>query len=424
MSLGIVSLGALLFAIALGVMRKINVGILCIGMALLLSAIYQIKTGDIMKGFSTSLFLTMTGVTYLFAILSQNDSLTILAAKIVKLAGKRKMMVYVMMFISGFLICAAGPGAIPSLAIIPVLAVPIARSSGLNPILLCLAGQMGVQAGRMSPITPEAAVVLQLMNDQGLAASSMGTMPILYCMLFTEVLLFGGCFLYFKGWKVSEPDVDAPEDGELTFSSDQLVTLSGLVVMLVCVLVLKMNVGLTSFLVGSVLIALGYGYEKAVVKGIPWDVILMVLGVGMLMQVMMMSGGVDVLSAALSSLMTSSTAAAVMVTTAGILSFFSSGLGVVFPTLIPTAGKIAASLPGVNPVELVAMIVIGGTVTGFSPVSTAGALIMSAVSVNGDEKRRNEGNQNILFRDLFVVAFFALIISAVASILGVYLLFL
>lgn len=330
----------------------------------------------------------------------------------------------VMMFISGFLICAAGPGAIPSLAIIPVLAVPIARSSGLNPILLCLAGQMGVQAGRMSPITPEAAVVLQLMSDQGLAASSMGTMPILYCMLFTEILLFACCFLYFKGWKVSEPDADAPEDGELTFSSDQFVTLGGLVVMLVCVLVLKMNVGLTSFLVGSVLIALGYGYEKTVVKGIPWDVILMVLGVGMLMQVMMMSGGVDVLSAALSSLMTSSTAAAVMVTTAGILSFFSSGLGVVFPTLIPTASRIAASLPGVNPVELVAMIVIGGTVTGFSPVSTAGALIMSAVSVDGDEKRKNEGNQNILFRDLFVVAFFALIISAVASMFGVYLLFL
>lgn len=66
------------------------------------------------------------------------------------------------MFISGFIICAAGPGAIPSLAIIPVLAVPIAKSAGINPVLLCLAGQMGVQGGRMSPITPESAVVLQL----------------------------------------------------------------------------------------------------------------------------------------------------------------------------------------------------------------------------------------------------------------------
>lgn len=91
MSLSVVSLAALLVAIALGVVRKSNVGILCIGFALVLAFLYGIKTGEIMKGFSTSLFLTMAGVSYLFAILTQNDSLTILAAKIVRLAGKRRM---------------------------------------------------------------------------------------------------------------------------------------------------------------------------------------------------------------------------------------------------------------------------------------------------------------------------------------------
>lgn len=421
MSASVVSLIALLLAIVIGVVRKTNIGILCIGMAVLLGTFYQIKPSLIMKGFSTSLFLTIVGVTYLFSILSQNDSLTILASKLVRLVGSWKMMGYIMMFISGVLICAAGPGAIPSLAIIPVLALPIARSSGLNPILLCLVGQMGVQGGRMSPITPEAAVVLQLMEDQGLAATTYATVPIMYFMLICEVFIFISCFIYFKGWKVSEPIADVEMESRLTFNKNQIVTLMGLAALLICVLIFKMNVGLTAFLIGTILLALGYGNEKAVIKAIPWNIILMVLGVGMLMQVMLISGGVDFLASILTSMMTVQTAPSIMVLISGVMSLFSSGLGVVFPTLIPTTGKIAASLPGVDPTELVAMVVIGGTITGFSPISTIGALIMSAVAMEDEaEGMKCRHNQNILFRDLFIVAFFALIISAATGVLGLY----
>ena len=40
--------------------------------------------------------------------------------------------------------------------------------AGMNPILLSLIGQMGAQCVRMSPITPEAVVVRDLMVEQGL----------------------------------------------------------------------------------------------------------------------------------------------------------------------------------------------------------------------------------------------------------------
>lgn len=415
--MGVVSLIALAVAIILGFVRKSNVGILSIGLALVISVVYGIKTGDLMKGFSTSLCLTMVGVSYLFAIITNNKTLAVVAAKLIRLAGHHRMLIYVVVFVCGFIICAVGPGAIPSLAIIPVLAIPVALEAGINPILLCLAGQMGVQSARMSPITPEAVVVLKLMQDQNISTAG-GTVPILWCLFLTEVLLFVACFFYFKGWKFAAIKERDKGDANLKLNKDQLVSLLGLFVMIICVLFFKMNVGLTSFLIGSALIMLGIGDESKTMKSVPWNVIFMVLGVGVLMNIVVLSGGIKMLSNSISFLMTPRTGSAVMVTIAGVMSLFSSGLGVVFPTLIPTVSGIVANIPSLNAVELVAMVVIGGTVTGYSPISTAGALIMAAVS--SEEGQAEIYPQNKMFIDLFIVAFLALVISALLGILGIY----
>ena len=145
--------------------------------------------------------------------------------------------------------------------------------------------------------------------------------------------------------------------------------------------------GLTGFLVGSVLIILGSGEEKKAVSAIPWNVILMVMGVGILMNIISLSGGIDIMVGALEKVMSQRTASMIMAVAAGIMSFFSSGLGVVFPTLIPTASGLSASL-GVDAVQMVAVIVIGGTVSGFTPISTTGALIMAGVAQQENAEER------------------------------------
>ena len=103
---------------------------------------------------------------------------------------------------------------------------------------------------------------------------------------------------------------------------------------------------------------------------------------------------------------------------AGLMSFFSSGLGVVFPTLIPTASGLAASIGGVTALELVSVIVIGGTVSGFTPISTTGALIMAGVAQQEDADEKFP--QNRLFVELFAVSFIALAVLAVFAFIGIY----
>lgn len=413
MNLGIISLIALLAAIIIGFVRNANVGILCMGFSMVLGLVFGLDAKEILSGFSSSLFIQMVGITYLFAIINSNGTLELLARKIVGLVGKKKALIPFVMYILGFLICAVGPGAIPSLAIIPVIAIPVAASAGINPIMTAIIGDLGVMSGRMSPLTPEAAVVRELMEEQGLTGN---TIPIMISLTITALIVAVLVYIYYKGWKVEKRE-DETEEALPKFNGKQWLSLAGLLILAVGVLFFSWNVGLTGFLVGSVLIVLGCGEEKKAIKGIPWNVILMVLGVGILMNVISISGGIDIMVAGLEKIMGHRTAAMIMAVTAGFMSFFSSGLGVVFPTLIPTASGLASGL-GVGAVELVTVIVIGGTVSGFTPISTTGALIMAGVAQQ--ENAEEKFLQNRLFVELFAVSFIALAVLAIMAVIGVY----
>ncbi len=417
MNLGLISLILLLAAIVIGFLRNSNVGILCIGFAMILSVAYGISTKEILAGFSSSLFMQMTGITYLFAIINGNGTLELLARKMVRLVGKRRHLIPFVMYILGFVICAAGPGAIPSLAIVPVIAIPVAVSAGVNPIMTAIIGDLGVMSGRMSPLTPESAVVRELMEEQGLVGN---TLPIMGALTLTALVTAVLVYVYYKGWKV-ETDSEMEMEKLPAFSGIQWLSLLGLLVLAGGALLFSWNAGLTGFLTGSVLIVLGCGQEKKVIAAIPWNVILMVLGVGILMNVISLSGGIDIMVAGLEAVMSRRTAATIMAIASGFMSFFSSGLGVVFPTLIPTAGGLADGL-GVEALTLVTTIVIGGTVAGFTPISTTGALIMAGVAQQENAEERFP--QNRMFIELFAVSFIALGVLGILAFLGVYGIFL
>lgn len=417
MNLGAVSLILLLAAIVIGFWRKANVGILCIGFSMILAVIYKINVKDVIAGFSSSLFIQMVGITYLFAIINGNGTLELLARKIVALVGKKKHLIPFVMYLLGFAICAVGPGAIPSLAIIPVIAIPVAVSAGVNPIMTAVIGDLGVMSGRMSPLTPEAAVVRELMEEQGLKGN---TLPIMAGMLVTALVVVVLVYVYYKGWKV-EKAVHQQENVKLQkFNGRQWCSLAGLIVLAVGALFFSWNVGLAGFLIGTILIVIGGNDEKKAIAAIPWNVILMVLGVGILMNIISISGGIDIMVNGLEQIMGPRTAAMIMAIASGIMSFFSSGLGVVFPTLIPTASGLAGGL-GVSAVQLVTVIVIGGTVSGFTPISTTGALIMAGVAQQENAEERFP--QNRLFIELFAVSFIALAVLAIFAFAGIYGLF-
>lgn len=133
----------------------------------------------------------------------------------------------------------------------------------------------------------------------------------------------------------------------------------------------------------------------------------MVLAVGAMLNIVDEMGGIDLLSAGMSAIMTKSTATPIMGMSAGLLSFVSSALGVVYPTMMPMCADIAAEVGGVNPVALMAAVGAGGSLAGISPLSTGGALAMAALGTAIPNLSKEEENRR--FVQLFVMAAIALL---------------
>ena len=415
MNLGILSLIALLLAIILGFLRNANVGVLCLGFAMVLGLWFGIPNGKLLAGFSSSIFMQMVGITYLFGIVKVNGTLELLAKKLLGLVGKRVHLIPIVFFVIGAILSGIGPGSIPCLAIIPVIAIPVAVSAGLNPIMVAIIGDFGVMSARMSPLTPEAAVVSELMVKQGLPGN---TLPLMFSLMLTSIVMALLVFVYYHGWEVEAGAKEVDEGAEVPrMTMTNVLSVLALGILAVGVLFLKWNAGFTGFTCGTVLICLGCGDEKAAIRSIPWGVIFMIIGVGVLMHIVTISGGIDMLIEAMKGIMTPRTAATITGALAGIMSLFSSGLGVVFPTLIPTAGGLATSM-GANAVELCAAIVIGGTIAGFTPMSVTGALIMAGAAQQENAETRFP--QNRLFIELFAVSFIGLAVLGVMGYAGVY----
>ena len=189
MNLGILSLIALLLAIIIGFLRNANVGILCLGFATILGLRFGIPNNKLLAGFSSSIFMQMVGITYLFGIVKVNGTLELLAKKLLGLVGKRVHLIPMVFFIIGAILSGIGSGSIPCLAIIPVIAIPVAVSAGLNPIMVAIIGDFGVMSARMSPLTPEAAVVSELMVKQGLFCEPGNTLPLMFSLMLTSIVM-------------------------------------------------------------------------------------------------------------------------------------------------------------------------------------------------------------------------------------------
>ena len=157
--------------------------------------------------------------------------------------------------------------------------------------------------------------------------------------------------------------------------------------------------------------------ESKAIRHIPWNTLLLITGVGVLMQLIIDLGGIEVLSNVLVSLMSAKSAAAVMGLTSGIMSWFSSSSGVVMPTLLPTVPHVAQQLGGVNELELASSITTISHVAAISPLSTGGALALAAYASAANANQKQQQN---LFMKMFGVSALGVSVLCVFSYFGMF----
>lgn len=411
--MALLSLLFLLLAIFLGFVRKMNTGLLCIAFALVLGRMSGVSDAVIMKGFNSSLFIMLLGVTYLFSMAQINGSLDLLAQKVIALAGRRVYLIPIIIYVFSIVLAALGPGSVPTMAIMMVFSMSLAAEMKISPVLLSTLTVLGACAGGLSPLAATGIIGANLCAEFGLTGIEN---DFLLNGVFSFTVYAVIVYVWLGGYKLRAAE-DVGEKVIPSFNKKQLLTIAGIVAMVFMVMLLHINVGLVSFAVAAVLSFLRVSEEAKAIRHIPWNTLLLITGVGVLMQLIIDLGGINILSAALVSIMSAKSAAAVMGLTSGIMSWFSSSSGVVMPTLLPTVPHIAQQLGGVNELELASSITTISHVAAISPLSTGGALALAAYASAANANQKQQQN---LFMKMFGVSALGVSVLCVFSYFGMF----
>lgn len=413
----IISLLALVTVVATGFIKKVNMGFLAIGVAFLVGSYGNLSEKQILSGFSSSMFVTLTGVTFLFGLASVNGTLELISKKIIAMLGKRTYLIPVMMFLLAAFLSAIGPGHIAIGILMTTFAVYLAVEMKINPFATALVAKLGANAGCASSISPTGVIASNLAGPLGYTGFS--------THLFLTTMLSGSLFaiiiyIAYRCYKVDAVNPlrlsDLPK-----FNAQQKLTMIVIIILVVVCIAFKINVGLSAFIAASVLIICKAVDEKQAIRGIPWGTLILVVGVGMLVSVITNLGGISLISEFLIRRMSEKTAVPIMAATAGILSWVSSTTGVVMPTLFPVCAEIAESFGGsVNYVELISSLVSTSFAAAISPLSTGGAIIISSYSAATD---LSIPEQNKLFKTLFLLSVANVALNVLMSALGLFRLF-
>ena len=408
MNPAVASLVALLVAIVLSMVTRINVGLVGLVMAWLVGALVAgLPSATIVGGFPTSLFLTLAGMTLLFAAAEANGTIERLARRAVGLARGDARSVPVFFFVVACLLSAVGPGAVSSVALVVPLAMAIGRQLQVPAVLTALAVANGANAGNLSPISAVGVIANSRMAEAGLGGHEGLVMT---ANLVASVLVAAAAYVLFGGWRLPRVEVDRATVEETTFTRAHYLTMAVVVCWIAGVLFFDMHLGLSAFAGAVLLVAVGAADETASIRRTPWGIILMVCGMTTLVALLEETGGMALFTALLSSVATPATINGVIAFVTGSISLYSSTSGVVLPAFLPTVPGIVQQLGGGDPLAISLSINVGSSLVDVSPLSTIGAMCVAAVA--------DTGQGHVLFRQLLAWGLAMALVGAVLCQLG------
>ena len=135
MNIALISLIALVMAIAIGYFRKLNTGILSIGFAFLIGVfLVGLEAKQIIGGWPLKLFFVLLGMTFLFSIAGVNGTLKLVAQKVIYVTGGNRKLIPIAFFVMSGMLAAIGPGNIAICALILPIAMAVSSEENISPL--------------------------------------------------------------------------------------------------------------------------------------------------------------------------------------------------------------------------------------------------------------------------------------------------
>ena len=400
----IASLLALLIAIVLSIVTRINVGILAIAFAWLVGVYVAAQApAAIIRGFPATLFITLAGVTLLFSVAEVNGTLAKLAHRATLLARGDARLLPLLFFATAGLVSSVGPGAISSVALVVPLAMAIGARARVPHFLTALMVANGANAGNLSPFSSVGVIANTTMAKAGLVGYEG---KVWFANFAAHALVALVAYFLLGGHKLAgRADTAAMAAEDTSLATSQRLTVAVILAWIAGVVVFKFDLGLSAFAAVGLLIALRTVEDAAAIKRMPWTVIVMVSGVTLLIAVLEATGGMDLFTALLARIATPGSINGEIAFVTGAISTYSSTSGVVLPAFLPTVPGLVERLGGGNPLGIALSINVGSSLVDVSPLSTLGALCLAALPPNEPAP--------VLFRQLFIWGLSMAVVGAI-----------
>jgi di/tricarboxylate transporter len=424
MSAPVLSIIILAAMFLLATVLPLNMGALAfVGAFLLGTVVLGMSTNDILANFPGGLFLTIVGVTYLFAIAQNNGTIDLLVRGAVKLVGSRVALIPWVMFAITAVITAVGALSPAAVAIIAPIALSFAGKYKISPLLMGMMVIHGAQAGGFSPIAVYGVTVNGILAKTDLAfsptalfLSSLVFNTLIALVLF--VVLGGRALLSSKVSHFVEQAAEArmavsvgAKAGDVSFKGfgsgmygprdpagdgvaatkerseriPQLVTIGGLIALAVIALGFKVDVGFVSITIAIVLALVSPAAQKGAINKISWSTVLLICGMLTFVGVLEEAGTIEFVSNGVASMGLPLLAALLICYIGAVVSAFASStaiLAALIPLAVPflSTGEIGA-------VGVICALAVSATIVDVSPFSTNGALVLANAPEGVDKDR-------------------------------------
>ncbi|KAB1661819.1 hypothetical protein F8O07_08000 [Pseudoclavibacter sp. CFCC 13796] len=393
MSPEVVSILLLAVMFVLATWRGVNMGVLGFVAAFALgSTMLGMDVKEIWAGFPVDLFVSLLGLTFLFGFAQNNGAIEVLVGGCMKLIGRRHHLAPWIFFALTAVLIACG--ALFAVAIITPLALSLARRNRMNQLMMGLLVVHGALAGAFSPISVYGVFINGYLEKQGLptAPLSLFAIPFVLNVLFALVTWFvlrgrDDPEMTEHATRASAVGSTAAAAGAVTRSGrlnrSQLLTLTGLAIMVVLVLIFNLNIGVVCLGVGIVLACISPSEGTQALKRVSWSVLVLITGVLTYIAVLESAGTVEWVSGGIQAIAIPLIAALLLFYLAGFVSALASSLGiigVVIALAVPFLKQSEVSIAG-----FVAALAFSATIVDISPFSTNGAMLLA----NVDERIRD-----------------------------------
>lgn len=420
-------LAALAISIGLGYVTKINIGFFTIIFTYLIGCFGMgLKPSEIIELWPVKIFFIIFSVTLFYNFALANGALEKLASHLLYKCRKFPQLLPLAVFFASTIIAALGAGFYTVLAFMAPITLLLCRKTNMSMIIGGMAVNYGALAGANFMTSQSGIIFRSLMESVGVDAATGFSYAtgIFVVTLIIPIVVLG----LYTLWNRNSNSIHIEDTQPEAFDDKQKKSIALILGMMALVLIFpilnllmpdqhtiaflnsKIDIGFIAIIFALISLFMKLADEKKVMALVPWNTLIMICGVGMLIALGVKLGVITQLSDWLANNVPVWLIPILICLISAVMSVFSSTLGVVAPTLFPIVPAIALA-SGLNPLVLFLCIVVGAQASAISPFSSGGSLILGSAPADVD---KNQLFNQLLFR--------AVPVGLVAALIAVFIL--